>query len=407
MTGDPLNALVTRFDPPMEHLSAPSGAARPLAGLTFAAKDNLDVAGHVTGCGNPVWAATHGAAERNAPVVTRLLDQGARLVAKTRMDEMAFSLHGENIHYGTPVNIHAPGRIPGGSSSGSAAVTAAGLVDFALGTDTAGSVRAPAAYCGLWGLRPSHGAIDCEGVVPLAQSFDVVGLFAPEPAILERVLKTLVGAPSPPLTELCLVDDAFSLCLPEILPLMRDAADRLAAGIPARSTADFGEGFGARCIEIFRTMQGVEFWRNHRTWIDAHDPVFGPGITGRMTAARQITQADYHRAAEARANLIRDFDGRFGPETVLCLPTVFCPAPERGLSQDKLDAIRNRNLELLLPAVITGRPQITIPLKGADGRPLGLSLLGPRNADLSLARLAVTARRDWGIGHDFSQHKDG
>ena len=134
-------------------------AAGPLAGATFVVKENIDVAGHVSTNGHPKWAMTHAAAARNAPVVDRLLDAGARLVGKTNMDEMAYSLLGANPHYGTPINPAAQDRHPGGSSSGSAVAVAAGLVNFAIGTDTAGSCRAPAAFCGILGFRASHGAV--------------------------------------------------------------------------------------------------------------------------------------------------------------------------------------------------------------------------------------------------------
>ena len=155
---------------------APSG---PLAGLTFAAKDNLDVLGFASGCGNPRWLETHpDPAPAHAPAVAALLNAGASLVGKTQMDELAWALTGENAHYGTPKNPAAPSRVPGGSSSGSAVAVAAGFCDVALGTDTAGSVRVPAGYCGIFGFRPTHGAVSLAGCVPLAPSFDVVGVFA-------------------------------------------------------------------------------------------------------------------------------------------------------------------------------------------------------------------------------------
>src|SRR3989442_12875541 len=133
------------------------GASRgPLVGLTFAVKASYDVAGQRTGFGSPDWLRTHDPAGCTAPVVQRLLDAGAHLVGKTHTDELTWSLTGENAHYGAPVNVNAPGRIPGGSSSGSAAAVAGGLVDFALGSDTGGSVRAPSSFCGIYGIRPTH-----------------------------------------------------------------------------------------------------------------------------------------------------------------------------------------------------------------------------------------------------------
>src|SRR5688572_8418558 len=174
------------------HVEMQGAGSGPLAGLTFAAKDIYDVAGAKTGFGCPDWLRTHEPAARTAPAVQRLLDAGAHLVGKTHTEEMAWSLTGENAHYGTPVNVNAPGRVPGGSSSGSAAAVAAGVVDFAIGSDTGGSVRLPASYCGILGMRPTHGRISLEGVCPLAPSFDTCGWFARDAGVFERVGRVLL-----------------------------------------------------------------------------------------------------------------------------------------------------------------------------------------------------------------------
>nr|XP_028954738.1 amidase 1-like [Malus domestica] len=147
----------------------------PLSGLTFAVKDIFDVAGRVTGFGNPDWARTHPAAESTAPAVSAILSGGATSIGITVMDEMAYCMNGENKHYGTPRNPCAPDRVPGGSSSGSAVAVAVGLADFSLGTDTGGSVRILHRIVEFLGFRPSHGVISTSGVTPLAQSFDTVG----------------------------------------------------------------------------------------------------------------------------------------------------------------------------------------------------------------------------------------
>ncbi len=152
----------------VDNFSLAATGEGPLSGLTFVVKDIIDVAGHRTGCGNPTWLATHPPATVHAVCVEQLLAAGGRAVGKTISDEIAFSLLGENHFYGTPLNPAAPDRIPGGSSSGSASAVACGLADFALGTDTGGSVRVPASNCGLWGLRPSHGFVSVAGVMPFA-----------------------------------------------------------------------------------------------------------------------------------------------------------------------------------------------------------------------------------------------
>ncbi|MEY4794224.1 MAG: hypothetical protein RL724_1160, partial [Pseudomonadota bacterium] len=148
---------------PGERTIRAGAASGPLAGLSFAAKDLFDVAGTVTGYGNPDWAATHAPATRDAMVITQLLQAGASLAGKTKTVELAYGLTGENVWQGTPKNPAAPDRFPGGSSCGSAAATAAGLVDFAMGSDTGGSVRIPASYCGVFGIRPSWGAVSLAG----------------------------------------------------------------------------------------------------------------------------------------------------------------------------------------------------------------------------------------------------
>src|SRR6201997_2268337 len=173
----PIGTDIGAFVPGPRAVLQPTGPG-PLAGLDFAVKDLIDVAGHITGGGNPDWLRTHAAAARSAPVVEKLLAAGAALRGKTITDELAFSLEGGNAHYGTPLNPACPDRIPGGSSSGSASAVAARLVDFALGTDTGGSVRVPASFCGLFGFRPTHNAIPLTGVVPFAPSYDTIGWFA-------------------------------------------------------------------------------------------------------------------------------------------------------------------------------------------------------------------------------------
>ena len=188
-----------------------TGSGR-LDGLTFAVKDLIDVAGTATGGGNPDWLASHAAAAARRRWSTAALAAGARLVGKTVTDELAFSLEGENAHYGTPVNPACPERLPGGSSSGSAVAVAAGLVDFALGTDTGGSVRVPASFTGVFGFRPTHGRVSTQGVVEFAPSYDTVGWFARTADVLNLVGETLLdGTPDVPLRRLVLVRDAFAM----------------------------------------------------------------------------------------------------------------------------------------------------------------------------------------------------
>jgi amidase len=227
MARDPYNAFCRHTRVTLS--GAPNG---PLHGLTMAVKDVFDIAGHRTGNGNPVWLETHAPAERTASAVERLLAAGASMVGKTHTDEMAYSLNGENVHYGTPTNPNAPGRIPGGSSSGSAAAVAGGLVDFALGTDCGGSVRLPASYCGIYGIRTTHGLVLADGVVDLAASFDTVGWFARDPQMLRKVADVLLpAAPAFVPKRLLVAEDAFAFAGPEITAALAAVVERLKAAL--------------------------------------------------------------------------------------------------------------------------------------------------------------------------------
>src|SRR5512145_1881018 len=196
--------------PAVRIAGAPAG---PLAGLTFAAKDLFDVAGYPTGGGNPDWARQNPMPTRHAWAVQRLLDAGATLIGKTITDEVSLGILGENAFEGTPLNPRAPEHVPGGSSSGSAAAVAAGLCDTALGTDTGGSVRVPASFCGLYGIRPTHGRLDLAGMLPQAPSSDTAGWFARDAGTFARVSAVLLGEPIPASlpTRLVVAVDAFGV----------------------------------------------------------------------------------------------------------------------------------------------------------------------------------------------------
>ncbi|HCP01139.1 MAG TPA: amidase, partial [Rhodospirillaceae bacterium] len=202
----------------------------PLKGFNFAVKDIINVEGVVTGAGNPDWYASHDPASRHATAVQRLLDAGANLAGKTITEEFAYGLIGENFHYGTPVNPRVDGGIPGGSSSGSASVVASKQTDFALGTDTGGSVRVPASFCGLYGIRPSHGRVSLDGVLPLAPSLDTCGWFAREASLFRRIAPVLLDwRDSPPPARVLIAEDAFELVSEEVRNALAPVISRLEA----------------------------------------------------------------------------------------------------------------------------------------------------------------------------------
>lgn len=366
-------------------------ATGSLAGLTFAAKDIFDVAGFVTGCGNPDWARSHAPAVQHAPAVALLLDAGAELVGKTITDELAYSLNGQNFHYGTPTNVNAPGRIPGGSSSGSAAAVAGGLADTALGSDTGGSVRIPASYCGLFGIRPTHGRIPIDGVMPLAPSFDTVGWFARDAATLRRVGAVLLGGEGEATRwrRLLLAEDAFALALPEARKALEPFVGRLAQRLsPAETVSAAGSGSLEDWMWRFRQIQAREIMETLGPWIAETRPHFGPEIQERFDWAATIPEAAAAEAREARKGFTRRLEELLGEDALLCLPTAPGIAPLCSATAEDLVAHRSAVLSLTSIAGLARLPQVTLPLARVGGCPLGLSLIAPAGADADLLDFA-------------------
>jgi amidase len=387
IANDPYNAFCRHT-----HVELNGANDGPLRGLTFAVKDVFDIAGHRTGNGNPVWLETHAPATRTASSVERLLASGARMVGKTHTDELAFSLNGENVHYGTPTNPRAAGRIPGGSSSGSAAAVASSLVDFALGTDCGGSVRLPASYCGINGIRTTHGLVPIDGVAALAASFDTVGWFARDAQMMLRVGKVLLPpargfAPQ----RLLIAEDAFAFAGSDIAAALAGAVARLTAALPSHRAIQVYTTDPAAWAGIFRILQGGEIRRQHGAWIDAHHPRFGPGIAERFRWVRSIDDAEVERVRPRREEVARHMDALLGDEALLCLPTAPGIAPKLATPPAELEEFRARAFGLLSIAGLARLPQISLPLGTMHCCPLGLSLIAPRGCDLGLLAWAAQA----------------
>jgi amidase len=383
---DDYHAFVDYPDVPVEN-----AAAGPLAGLTFAVKDIFDVAGYRTGCGNPEKTAESPPAERHAPAVAALLDAGARFIGKTHTAELAFSLDGRNAHFGTPANPAAPGRVPGGSSSGSASAVAGGLVDFALGSDTGGSVRGPASFCGLLGLRPTHGRIDIGGVMPLSPSLDTVGWFARSADVYERVGAVLLGedAAGPALRRMVIAEDAYGLLLGSAEDaVMRPAVARVAEHLePAGARVVAADGLSA-WAQVFRTIQGFEAWQAHGAWIEKRKPNLLPMVRGRFEAASRVGAEDYRIAGAKRASIRSQLEEIVGDDGVIVLPTMPTIAPLMDAEEAVFEAFRAQALQMLCMSGLSGLPQISLPLGIVDGCPIGLSLIAPRGRDRALIGLA-------------------
>ena len=383
---DPLGAFCRE-----NHAALPGSDSGPLWGLTFAAKDVFDIAGSRTGFGSPTWLSTHPPAEATAPAVRKLLEAGADMVGKALTDELTYSLNGQNAHYGTPVNAAAPGRIPGGSSSGSASAVAGGLVDFALGTDCGGSVRLPASYCGILGIRPSHGRVSLEGVAPFTWSFDVAGWFARDVEVFAAVGGVLLDDQEspPPAHRLLFPTDAFGLVDAGVAQALAPAVELATGIIGSRKDVTVSPDGLMGWFETFRTIQAWEIWSNHRAWIQEAKPEFGPGIRERVEWASRVTGEQVQAARLRREDIVQRVRGLFEEGDVLCLPTSPRVAPPVDTPQGELeDRIRAQAMCLLCIAGLAGLPQVSLPLATLDGLPLGFSLVGPWGADSQLLELS-------------------
>ncbi len=374
------------------HVEVAGAAQGPLAGLTFGVKDIYDVAGAGTAFGNPDWLATHEVATKTAPSVERLLQAGASLIGKTQTDELTFSINGINAHYGSPLNVNAPGRLTGGSSSGSASAVAGGLCNFALGSDTGGSVRLPASFCGIYGLRTTHGRVSLEGARPLAASFDTLGWFATDLKTFAKVGDVLLTeAPSKSSVDRVLIaEDAFALVDPGVMDALQGALGRVfhALGAPRRVTVA-AEGL-RQWFETFRIIQFAEIWREHGEWIRRTNPKLGPGIKERMQAASALVPADVAKAEAARAEIAKRMTALLESRTILILPTVPGIAPLIKTPLAELEDFRGRAMSLLCIAGLARLPQMSLPLGSLAGCPLGISLIGPVRTDEML--IAAAAR---------------
>jgi len=367
------------------------GAARgPLAGLTCAVKDIYDIAGQKTGFGCPDWLRTHEPAARTAPAVQLLLDAGAHVVGKAHTEEMAWSLTGENAHYGTPINVNAPGRVPGGSSSGSAAAVAAGFVDFAIGSDTGGSVRGPASYCGILGLRPTHGRISLDNVCPLAPSFDTCGWFARDPAVFERVGRVLLrdDAPAARPGRLLVAQDAFALSDEGVAAALAPGLDKVAALVGRPEPVTVGDEPLSAWMDYFRFPQGAEAWQCHKEWVTREKPQFGPAVGPRFAWAAAVAPQDVARARARREEITQRMDQMLRGDAVLVLPSISGIAPLRGSPPEVIDEVRRRALPMLCISGLARLPQVSMPLATLNGCPLGLSLIAARGNDTLLLDLA-------------------
>jgi amidase len=313
---------------------------------------------------------------------------GASVIGKTITDELAYSLAGSNMHFGTPTNRAAPGRLPGGSSSGSAAATAAGLCDLALGTDTGGSIRVPASYCGIFGWRPTHGAVSAEGAVPLAPSFDTVGLFANDPHLLAAAAAVLLdGAPAgAPVLRLQIIGANLGGMPEDLADALRSVIGRLD---PDVGTIDLGIDLD-EAAAAFRTLQGAEAWRSHGAWITEQQPHFGPGIAARFRAASMVTAEQVAAAEPVRRRVAQVLHAATAGGTVLVMPAAAGVAPLIESTAEANEFQRAQNLRLTCLAGLAGAPVVVAPLLESAGLPFGVAFVGAPGSDRDLLAYVAT-----------------
>jgi len=368
----------------------------PLDDVTVAVKDMISVAGHVSSFGHPRWRATHAPGAENAPVLSDLLAAGASVPGLAKLDQLAYSLIGNAGEGLAPLNSRYPSRFTGGSSSGPAAAVAAGLTGVGLGTDTAGSIRVPAAACGLFGFRPTHGLVSTRGVLPLAPSFDAVGVLTRRAALLGQVMEVLLAsseaAPGPmTIRRVCVPSD----CLARVSPGLSTAVQATAQAIAEASGCAIAEcslsSFSNEEVaDLFARIQGREVWQTHGSWLSGNSQFLAPDVQSRVERAEALSRAGPDQADE---QAWRDYPLRLGrvlpADSVAVLPVIADLPPLRSAGLEELLAFRAGALRFTAPASLAGRPELVVPVHHrASGQRFGVGILGPESGDLALLRIA-------------------
>jgi amidase len=391
-----------RGDAPALHCWAPGSVSLaatgpgPLDGVTVAVKDMFGIAGHVSSFGHPRWRATHPPSAETAPAVSRLLAAGASVAGLAKLDQLAYSLIGNAGEGIAPLNSQYPSRFTGGSSSGPAAAVAAGLADIGLGTDTAGSIRVPAASCGLFGFRPSHGLVCTRGVLPLAPSFDVVGVLARSAGMLGLVLEVLAppgAARSPAAARTVHVAGGLAGIGPEVADAVQATAaaiaDRCGCGV---SQAPLDAFINDDVADLFARVQGREVWRAHGSWLAGNRQFLADDVQARVQRAEVLSQpGDPRRQEDERAwrGYPPRLDRVLPPDSVAVLPVTPGLPPLRDACPEELLAFRAGAFRLTAPASLTGRPELVIPVHHrSSGQRFGVGVLGPVSGDFTVLRLA-------------------
>ncbi len=364
----------------------------PLAGLTFVVKDLFAIRGHKVGNGNPSFYEHATPAHQTAPVIESLLAAGASCTGITVCDEFFYSVLGSNAHYGQPVNTRAPEHATGGSSCGSAAAVAASMCDFALGSDTGGSIRVPASFCGLYGLRPTFSRIATEGATPMAPSYDTIGFLAREAELFRKIGHVLLeGAKvETPVKRLIIPEDVIGYAESSIDAALWEVFSRIGGALPQAERKMLAGEDTDSWRDAFRVIQGFEIQSTLLPFVQSHNVDLGPGIKERFEMAAKITFAEVEAAREVRAEVTKRMRGIAQPGTVIALPTTPTLPPERDIPDGASFAeFRTLTLQSTCLAGHAGLPQVSMPAVEAVGCPIGLSFIGWQGGDEALLDLAV------------------
>ncbi|UFS64547.1 hypothetical protein LO749_10290 [Paracoccus denitrificans] len=388
-----LNPAIDPSEGLIEQLDLAPLRKGPLDGLRFTVKDNIDLAGYKTSYGSPAWRDAHPAPVHNALCVDQVLAAGARCVGKVVADEFTYSLDGESFYFGTPRNAKAPDRVPGGSSSGSAASVANGLADFSLCTDSGGSIRVPASLCGLWGMRPSLHRISEAGVLPFQPSVSTVGALADRFDVLDAAMRVLLNSsvsPMPSPKRIFVLQDALEVADSAVRDKVGDALDRIAGNTGvAVEPVRFSEIVGEECelkvcnLNGLRDLQTAEFQSTVGNWIEACKPELGFTFSmayGNVQRFDRIAALDNMARCE---RLFRQINAFFAPDTVVCFPTTPKIAPRKG-SLNTLEAVMDfydPTMTLTAFSGVARLPEISTPLMTVDDCPVGLSFVAGHYQD--------------------------
>lgn len=383
---DPLQSFVRD-----NHIALKGINSGALNGLTFSAKDVFKIKGSTIGNGHPDFLRYHEPDEFTSPIITNLLENGADLVGKTVCDELCFSISGENWNYGNPINPYDIRRYTGGSSSGSCASVAGGLVDFSIGSDCLGSVRVPASYNGLIGLRPTYGRVDNEGEAEYCESMDVLGFVAKKIDVFEKIAKIILkeDQTKTTFTKLLIPDDIFDMVDKDVsdilLPIIEKFGDKLEniehITLAGKELDDW--------VKIFQTVQGYEVWDSYSGFINKYQPKLSPGPKQRLEFAAGITMEQYIENKK-KMDVIREKITKLLQEgSLLAIPTASSIAPLKTSPQEEINYYRAQSSKLLCISPLSGVPSLQLPVAYQQKVPLGISLISAHGTDRALVNFGL------------------